>query len=283
MLQIASLNSGSNANCYYVGNDNEAVLIDAGLSCRETEKRLIERGLQMEKIRAIFISHEHNDHITGLTTLSRKHKLPVYITDSTLSKCPTPVEMEYRRSFEHSKMLSIGALQIIPFTKSHDADDPHSFVIACNGINVGVITDLGYACKQVLHFFSQCHAVFLESNYCPDMLMNGSYPPYLQKRISGDRGHLSNHQALHLFQHYKSSFLRLLILSHLSKNNNSPGLVQKMFSTIAGNTEIFVASRYEASPVFSVSGTPHLIRLNKIVSTLKPKQVKSQLSLFESF
>lgn len=281
MLQICSLNSGSNANCYYIGNDNEAVLIDAGLSCRETEKRMKDRGLEMEKVKALFISHEHNDHITGLTSLTRKYRLPVYITDSTLRNCPTPVETEYRYSFEQGKMVTIGGLNIIPFTKSHDADDPHSFVISYHGINVGVITDLGYACKQVLHYFSQCHAVFLESNYCPDMLVNGSYPPYLQRRISGDNGHLSNHQALELFQHYRSPFLKKLILSHLSKNNNSVTLVERMFSEICGDTEIFVASRYDASPVFRIEGSPHWIAMPKSVLRGK-KEVNSiqQLTLF---
>lgn len=281
-LHVASLNSGSNANCYYIANDNEAVLVDAGLSCKETERRMKGAGLDMEKVRAIFISHEHNDHVSGLTSLSRKYKLPVYITDSTLHNCPTPVEMDNRLSFEHSKTVSIGSLNIIPFTKSHDANDPHSFVISCNGVNVGVLTDIGYACKQVLHFFAQCHAVFLESNYCPDMLAEGNYPYHLQRRISSDRGHLSNHQALELFQHYRSPFLKLLILSHLSKNNNRPELVNKMFSAIAGDTEIFVASRYEASPLFNVSGIPHLISPLVKISKLKPKVdlSHSQLSLF---
>lgn len=279
-VSICSLNSGSNANCYYVGNDTEAVLIDAGLSCKETERRMDSRGLDMHKIKAIFISHEHNDHITGLTSLVRKYKLPVYITDSTLKNCPTPVDLNYRHSFEHSKTISIGGLTIVPFTKSHDADDPHSFVVTYQGINIGVITDIGFACKQVLHYFGQCHAVFLESNYCPDMLANGSYPPYLQRRISGDKGHLSNHQALELFKFYRAPFLKTLVLSHLSKNNNSRELVQRMFNEIADGAEIHVASRYEASPVFRVNGTPHMISPIKSALKFKAVQPNNQLSLF---
>lgn len=279
MLQIASLNSGSNANCYYIGNNNEAVLIDAGLSCRETERRMKASGLEMDKIKAIFISHEHSDHISGLSGLSKKYKLPVYITDSTLRNCPTPVDKDNCFSFEHSKPVSIGGLNILPFTKSHDADDPHSFIVTDNGVNIGIITDIGYACKQVLHYFSQCHAVFLESNYCPDLLANGSYPYHLQRRISSDEGHLSNAQALELFQHYRSPFLRLLILSHLSKNNNRPGLVQQLFSQYAGETEIFVASRYEASPVFSVSGKPHLVSLTNKPAVLRSRKMQHELQL----
>lgn len=282
-LQISSLNSGSNANCYYIGNDTEAVLIDAGLGCRETEKRMKDRGLEMEKVRAIFVTHEHGDHISGLAGISKKHKLPVYITDRTMQNCPVPLSREHIIPFQHGKGISIGRLNILPFQKSHDADDPHSFVVTANGINIGIITDIGYACKQVLHYFSQCHAVFLESNYCPDMLANGNYPYHLQKRISSDEGHLSNQQALELFQHYRSPFLKLLILSHLSKNNNRPELVHKLFSPHAGETEIFVASRYEASPVFTVEGKPHLISaIAKSTPRMKKKAVTndSQLSLF---
>lgn len=283
MLQISSLNSGSNANCYYIGNDNEAILIDAGLSCRETEKRMKTNGLGMEKVKAIFVTHEHSDHISGLAGLSKKYKLPVYITDATLKNTPLPLSRELIVSFKHGSPIKVGGLNVLPFQKSHDADDPHSFVVTANGINIGIITDIGYACKQVLHYFSQCHAVFLESNYCADMLANGNYPYHLQKRISSDEGHLSNLQALELFQHYRSPFLKLLILSHLSKNNNRPELVHKLFAKQAGKTEIFVASRYEASPVFTVEGKPHLISaIPKSVSRIKKREIQndSQLSLF---
>jgi len=276
-LYISSLNSGSNANCYYIGNEREAVLIDAGLSCRETEKRMRLSGLSMEKVKAIFVTHEHSDHITGLPGISKKYQLPVYITPATLSGSRMPIEAHLVRSFRKNKPVSLGELQITPFGKSHDAADPHSFIVSGRNSTIGIITDIGYACKQVIRYFRQCQAVFLESNYCPEMLAHGGYPYYLQQRISGDKGHLSNAQALELFTQYKAPDLQLIILSHLSKNNNKPELAASLFRHEAGNTRIEVASRYEASPVFCIEGGTR-------VPTRKPKRParknESQLSLF---
>lgn len=276
-LFISSLNSGSNANCYYVGNNQEAVLVDAGLSCRETEKRMKQLGLSMNAVRALFISHEHSDHITGMPGISKKYQLPVFITGATFQNSNMPVEPKLIHSFKHAKPVVIGNLSITPFRKSHDASDPHSFMISGHGVNIGVITDIGYACKQVIKYFRQCHAIFLESNYCEEMLENGSYPYYLKKRIRSDEGHLSNDQALELFLNYKSTDLRLLILSHLSKNNNKPELVEKLFTRNAGNTKIVVASRYEASQVFCIDGN-----IIKTVQKTTRRIVKNekQLSLF---
>ncbi|HWR34005.1 MAG TPA: MBL fold metallo-hydrolase, partial [Chitinophagaceae bacterium] len=257
-LFIASLNSGSNANCYYIGNNREAVLVDAGLSCRETERRMKHLGLLMENVKALFISHEHADHIIGMAGISKKYQLPVYITQDALGNCPIPLDKQLIRSFKHTKRVKLGGLEITPFRKSHDAADPYSFMISENAINISVITDIGYPCKRVIKYFSQCHASFLESNYCSDMLANGTYPAYLKKRISSDEGHLSNNQALDLFINYRSPGLQLLILSHLSKNNNDPELVKKMFAPHAGNTTVFIASRYEASPLFEVKNNSRI-------------------------
>ena len=278
-LYITSLNSGSNANCYYVGNDDEGVLIDAGLSCRETEKRMKQLGLLMEKVKAIFVSHEHSDHITGVPGVSKKYQLPVYITEATFRNSKIPIEAHLIFSFKHTKPVVIGGLSILPFRKSHDANDPHSFMVSGKGINVGVITDIGYACKRVLKYFSQCHAAFLESNYCDAMLGNGNYPYHLKKRISGDEGHLSNAQALDLFLNYKSPDLQLLVLSHLSKNNNKPELVEQLFTPHAGKTRIVVASRYEASEVFEISGEGFRSQRKSAGMQLKKKDNR-QLSLF---
>lgn len=276
-LYISSLNSGSNANCYYAGNHTDAVLIDAGLSCRETEKRMKQLGLEMEKVRAIFVSHEHADHISGLPGLSKKYQLPVYITPVTLQHSNIPLEPSLVRSFAHNKPVQFGSLSVNPFRKHHDGADPHSFTISCNGAEAGVITDIGYACKQVIRHFSRCQAVILESNYCESMLQNGSYPEHLKKRIRGDEGHLSNAQALELFLHYRSPELKLLILAHLSKNNNRPELVEELFMPHAGSTEIFVASRYGASPVFRVEGNGAAIVPKK---KGRRHTDESQLSLF---
>lgn len=276
-LNICSLNSGSNANCYYVGNDDEAVLIDVGLSCRETEKRMSGLSLSMDTVKAIFISHEHSDHVTGLAAISKKYQLPVYITEATLGNCKVPVDENLVQHFQQTKSVSIGNLKITSFKKNHDAADAHSFMISGYGVNVGVITDIGFACKKVIKYFGQCHAAFLESNYCDTMLANGNYPYYLQERISSDVGHLSNAQAVELFKHYRSEHLQLLILSHLSKNNNKPELVENMFTPHAEATKIIVASRYEASPVFRINASP-AFRLQKG----KGKQIKDerQLTLF---
>lgn len=276
-LFISSLNSGSNANCYYVGNSSEAVLIDAGLSCRETEKRMKHLGLSMDMVKAVFVSHEHSDHITGVPGISKKYQLPVYITEATLANSNIPIEPQLINDFKKNKPVKIGSLSVTPFRKNHDAADPHSFLISGHGVNIGIITDIGYACRQVIKYFSQCHAAFLESNYCADMLANGSYPWYLQQRISGDEGHLSNAQALELFTNYRGTDLRLLILSHLSKNNNRPELVESLFKKQAGNTEIVVASRYNASPVFCIEGNANLV-----VTRTKSRKLtdERQLSLF---
>jgi phosphoribosyl 1,2-cyclic phosphodiesterase len=276
-LYITSLNSGSNANCYYIGNRDEAVLIDAGLSCRETEKRMKRLGLSMSTVKALFVSHEHSDHITGIPGLSKRYQLPVYITKATLDNSRIPVEPHLISSFQHGKPVSIGRLEITGFRKSHDASDPHSFMVSGNHINIGVITDIGYPCKEVIRYFKQCHAAFLESNYCADMLENGSYPYYLKKRISGDEGHLSNTQALELFRNYKSKELSHLILSHLSKNNNKPELVDQLFNEQAGTTKIIVASRYEETPVYCIERCS--VAAGKIVIR-KPQHNQTQLSLF---
>lgn len=231
----------------------------------------------MDNVKALFISHEHSDHITGMAGIAKKYKLPVYVTDDTLSHCNMPVEPSLIRSFKHARSIRIGQFTVTPFYKSHDAADPHSFMVSAYGINTGIITDIGYACKRVIKYFGQCHVAFLESNYCDDMLANGSYPWHLKKRISSDEGHLSNAQALELFLHYRSPELRLLILSHLSKNNNNPTLVEKIFAPHAGSTQVFIASRYEASPVFTIEGNAIATMKKK---PKKQKENEKQLSLF---
>jgi phosphoribosyl 1,2-cyclic phosphodiesterase len=252
-LYIASLNSGSNGNCYYVGNDQEAVLIDAGISCRETETRMRRSGLSMDKVKAIFISHEHSDHIRGLCVLSKKYNLPVYINNGTLRGCKFALSEHLIRPLPSQQTTYIGRLAVTAFPKLHDAAEPHSFLVACEETKVGVFTDIGAACPQLIHHFQQCHAAFLETNYDETMLQNSPYPYFLKRRITGGMGHLSNAQALELFRAHKPSFMSHLLLSHLSRENNCPKLVEELFNRHASGIEIIVAGRYAETPVFKIT------------------------------
>lgn len=271
-LFVTSLNSGSNGNCYYVGNNNEAVLVDVGISSREVEARMKRLGLELSKLKAIFISHEHSDHIKGVQLLSKKHQIPVYVTDATRRKGHLKLEKHLSNTFAATAQVNIGELLISAFSKHHDAADPYSFMISCKGINVGVFTDIGKTCSNLIHHFKQCHAAFLESNYDDAMLQNGNYPYYLKQRITGGLGHLSNKEALDLFSTHRSSSLSHLFLSHLSKNNNCPKLVQKLFDDHSAGVKIVVASRYEELPLYSIGNIDTATKFLLPVS--KPTQLQ---------
>jgi phosphoribosyl 1,2-cyclic phosphodiesterase len=260
-LFIASIASGSNGNCYYIGNSQEAVLVDAGISCREIVKRMTRAGLSIEKVKAVFITHEHIDHIRGIEVLSRKYQIPVYINEGTLRGSGIKPDEELVRHFSSYDSIAIGGLFVTPFPKQHDASEPCSFTVEGEGVKIGVLTDIGSVCEHVISNFKDCHAAFLEANYDEEMLETGRYPFYLKKRIRGDKGHLSNDQSLELFLKHKAPYMSQLLLAHLSKENNAPELVQSVFEKHAGRTAVTVASRYEESAVYQIlGGNEHVSR-----------------------
>ncbi|RYZ49059.1 MAG: MBL fold metallo-hydrolase, partial [Sphingobacteriales bacterium] len=210
-LHITSLNSGSNGNCYYIGNENEAVLIDVGISCKELEARMNRLGLKMELVRAVFISHEHSDHISGLKTLLKKYSVPVFITPQTLRNGKLRFEASLINNFIAYETVLVGDLQVTAFPKFHDACDPHSFIVTDGTVNIGVFTDIGQVCDHLTVHFSRCHAAFLESNYDEVMLREGPYPWYLKNRITSGKGHLSNRQALELFLNHRPAHMTHLL------------------------------------------------------------------------
>ncbi len=277
-LSIASLNSGSNGNCYYIGNANEGVLIDAGISCRETARRLKHLGLSIKMVKAIFITHEHADHINGLPKLIKKYYLPVYMTAGTRSNLKSRWGEIRSITLQAYEPVTIGGLTITGFPKFHDAVEPHSFMVSHNNINVGVFTDTGISCEHLIKNFQQCHAAFLESNYDEVMLETGGYSQHLKDRIRNGNGHLSNTEALQLFLNHRPPFMSHLILSHLSANNNKPEIVEKLFRGAASETEIIIASRKKETALYYINRLP-----NQIQKILKPIRVnhKTQLSLFE--
>lgn len=269
-LFITSLNSGSNGNCYYIGNQEEAILVDVGISCRETERRMQRLGLSMKTVKAIFVSHEHSDHISGIPVLARKYQLPVYITADTHHHGGLSLAPERVHAFAAHTPVQVGALSITAFPKYHDAADPHSFIVRAHDVTIGIFTDIGQCCDQLTHHFKLCHAAFLEANYDEDMLLNGRYPWMLKNRIRGGKGHLSNAQALALFRDHRPPFMSHLLLAHLSKDNNDPALVEGLFRPHARGTEIIVASRYAETALYHISADPDAAREGR----------RMQLSLF---
>lgn len=275
-LFITSLNSGSNGNCYYVANDSEAVLVDVGLSCKEVEKRMERLNLDIKLVKAIFISHEHSDHIKGVKVLSKKYHLPVYITERTHQSSGLFLIDSLIRSFTAYMPVQIGGLSVVGFPKLHDCAEPHSFVVSGNGVNIGVFTDIGLSCHHVKNNFKICHAIFLEANYDEEMLEDGNYPWYLKNRIRSGRGHLSNKQALDLFLENRPHYMSHVLLSHLSRDNNHPKLVYDLFSLHAGDTQVVIASRDEETAVYHItSGGSSEIERVKI-----PESIAIQTSLF---
>ncbi|HZY81536.1 MAG TPA: MBL fold metallo-hydrolase [Cyclobacteriaceae bacterium] len=273
-LFVASLNSGSNGNCYYLASQESAVIVDTGLSCRETEKRLKRLGRSLKSVKGVFITHEHGDHIHGLPGITRKFRIPVYISPGTIAESRMEIDRSLIHGIPSHEPITVGDIQVTAFLKSHDARDPHSFVVSRNGVRVGVFTDIGHACENVIHYFNQCHAVFLESNYDEDLLEQGSYPFHLKQRIKSDKGHLSNRQALDLFINHRAPYLSHLFLSHLSEDNNHPRLVQNFFAKDAGHTEIIVAGRKKETRLYHIRDVMPVKK-----KSTAPEEIK-QLSLF---
>jgi phosphoribosyl 1,2-cyclic phosphodiesterase len=243
-LHLVSLNSGSNGNSYYVGNEEHGVLIDAGISCKTLEYRMKSLNLPIHRIRGVFITHEHGDHIGGLSTLAFRHHIPVYASEGTIKELGSFKDKIPPFVIQPETPVILEDLTITGFKKYHDAADPLSFIVSHSDKHIGIFTDIGTACTNLRKYFSICHAVLLESNYDEEMLQNGKYPEFLKSRIRGDNGHLSNSQALELFLSCKADHLEYLCLGHLSKENNHPDLVRELFEKHAKGIKIEIANRY---------------------------------------
>jgi phosphoribosyl 1,2-cyclic phosphodiesterase len=249
MIEICAIASGSNGNCYYIGNEDEAILIDAGVSRKQVLLRMNEMGLDPQKVKAIFISHEHADHSRGVRVLAKALKIHAYMTKGTFESMWNPNRPGLYGLFEPGKELEFGAFKIHSFLKNHDAANPCSFRVEIEGKSIGVMTDIGKTCDNVESHFAKCHAVFIESNYDEEMLDNGVYPYPLKVRVKSDVGHLSNAQAVELLDVHAGEDLEHVILSHLSGENNTPELAYKTFEPFGDRYSIHLTSREAASGV----------------------------------
>jgi phosphoribosyl 1,2-cyclic phosphodiesterase len=256
-LKIASIASGSNGNCYYLENDNDAILIDAGISTKQIVVRMANLGLSMSKVKGVFISHEHTDHVRGVDVLSRKYSIPVFMTQKTYSSYGKTIKDSLLNFFSPGQTVEFGNIHVKPFLKSHDAAEPCSFSVSSESRNVAVMTDIGLQCSNIIAHIKDADAIFLESNYDDDMLKTGHYPAFLKARISSNLGHLSNTQAGLIALEHASTRLKHVVLSHLSENNNTPELAFHTFNNLIKQRkdlkpELFIASRHKESSLVSL-------------------------------
>ncbi len=220
-VSFASLGSGSNGNSTLVRVDDTLVLVDAGFSAKSIAQRLSEAGVDAADLSAIVVSHEHSDHVKGVGVLSRKFKLPVWLTRGTYRRLKDPKLSAVEFIHPHGS-FRIGDAKITPFPVPHDAAEPCQYIIGDGTKKVAIATDMGFATPYVQRLLSDVDALLLEANYDLNMLQSGPYPYALQTRIDGRFGHLSNEQSASLAADIEHPGLQRLFLGHLSENNNTP-------------------------------------------------------------
>lgn len=248
MIEICALASGSNGNCYYIGNEKDAILVDAGISTKKILARMQEAGLESSKVRAIFISHEHSDHVHGVRVLSKKLGVPAWFTQGTFDSLRFGEGPERVNIFTPDQVIKVGTLNVHTFLKNHDAAEPCSFRIEHDGWNIGVFTDIGEPCQRVINHLHMCHAIFIETNYDEKMLWNGIYPYHLKSRVASSVGHLSNDQAFALVRDHAGPELVHVFLSHLSGENNKPEIAAECFKTLSDRFTVHLTSRSAVGP-----------------------------------
>lgn len=234
MAKFCPMFSGSSGNCTYIGNGNSGILIDAGASATRIKKALTERNIDVCSIKAVFVTHEHTDHVSGIRVLCSNQKIPVYMTQGTMDGMinrkidlsNVPVEILKEENYQ-------AGMKITYFNTSHDCAQSCGYVIETSERKIAVCTDLGVISDDVRKAISGCDLVMIESNHDVMMLQNNqNYPYYLKRRIMGEQGHLSNNAcATELVQLIKTGTTRIM-LAHLSRENNVPALALQTSKTV---------------------------------------------------
>jgi len=255
-MELSVLSSGSSGNCFYIENDKNAVLIDCGISCKQIVERLGVINKKPENIKAVFITHEHSDHIKGVDVFARNFNVPVFATKKLINEKFLCSKSELINELSLNETNSIGNMEIEAFSKSHKAIEPVFFTIS-NGKKISVITDAGFACNNIIKHVSDSDCLCLESNHDLKMLEEGPYPWHLKKWIKSNIGHLSNNQASLCVLEHAPHRLKNIVLSHLSETNNAPELAHRTFSSLIKERKdltpkVIVSSRFMPTSVLRV-------------------------------
>lgn len=264
MVKFISLSSGSNGNCYYIGNEESGLLIDAGIGPRTIKKRLLEKGISMDNIKFVLVTHDHIDHIKSLGVLADRVNIPVYATENLhrslsnhfctrgkLSGCA-------KRSVAGIVNEYSENIKFTPFIVPHDATETVGYFIEFYGVKFTFITDAGNVTDDIVKYSSMCNALIIESNYDLDMLFGGGYTPELKLRITKGNGHLSNEQTCSVIRRSWHKDMSHIFLCHLSENNNTPYIakayaeraLKEVAKDAAQNVELLPLPRRTASDVF---------------------------------
>jgi phosphoribosyl 1,2-cyclic phosphodiesterase len=251
------LGSGSSGNSVVIESAGRSLLVDAGFSCREIERRLAAVGVTPESIEGVVLTHEHSDHVRGASRLIRRHRLQLHATSGTLEEIrlhgsvPAPVALRPEWPAE------IGSFRVEPFAVPHDAREPIGLVVETeSGFRIGLAADLGSASRQAWSHLRNLDALILETNHDLEMLLSGPYPWALKRRIAGRRGHLSNQDAAQGLREILDDRLRWLVLYHLSRVNNRPGLaeatVAEELERLGAEAETCVSNQFGPTPWLSL-------------------------------
>lgn len=264
-MKYCSIASGSNGNCYYLAKGEDAILIDIGINTKHVEIRMARLGIDPASIKAIFITHEHTDHIRGLSVFSKRYQIPVYITPGSYEGSRLHMPEHLIHFISPNAQVNIGKLKVMGIPKFHDAKEPCSFVVTDGKVNVSIMTDLGRGCDNVKHVIQHSDVLLLESNFDEQLLENGRYSYFLKSRIRSGWGHISNTTALELFLENRKPRLKHLILGHLSGENNTVELVDELFRPHCDEIVFSIATRYEETEMFEIDEEKQI----KVVSAAK--------------
>lgn len=241
MLRFKSLGSGSSGNATLVeaqnGGHTTRLLIDCGLRLRDLEARLIESGTNPQEIDAIFITHEHGDHIGCARSFVKRYATPLWMSQGTWLAVSDEAWIAHQQLLNVARdgcVIELGALQALPFTVPHDAREPLQLRCSDGNRHLGIVTDLGHVSSHVVASLQGCHALVLETNHDPDLLQASNYPNFLKQRVAGPWGHLTNQAAAELLARVKHSQLRYVQAAHLSERNNTPELARASLSAVLG-------------------------------------------------
>ncbi len=256
-MKLCPLCSGSSGNATYIEAGGTRILIDAGLSCKRITELLDRIGVDVRSLSGIFITHEHDDHIRGVNILSKKFDLPVYANADTWSMMRDKLDGVAPKNvcvFESDRDFYLAGMRVLPFSVPHDAIHCVGFTVTAEGHKVGVCTDLGHVDARILSILSGCELLLFEANHDVDMLMAGSYPYLLKKRILSGNGHMNNDDCGKALVKLYATGVKNVILGHLSKENNYPELAMVAVRAALeeagiGDMQIAVAAREEPTGV----------------------------------